>query len=228
VESLGIPARGRIVFTRSKDTGLTVYSIGADGSALTLLHGGKCGTPAWSPDGSEIALFVGDATGDVSKNVDNVHVMTANGTNVRQLVDADKSGSGWEVEPAWSPDSRRLAFTVYTTDATGIAFGKIYVVNADGSALRRVSADKPDVDDNHPTWSPDGARIGFSRQTGEDSAIWVMNADGSSPKALTPERGSRDEDPDWSPDGARIAFGRIDIGLTSADIYAINIEGTRR
>jgi Tol biopolymer transport system component/class 3 adenylate cyclase len=217
-------AAGRIAFTRGSDAvGLTVYSIGADGSALTLLRENQAGTPAWSPDGSEIALFVSDGNGSLPQNV---HVMKANGTNLRQVVDADGGSGAWEVEPAWSPDGQRLAFTVYNTDANSEGLGRIWVVNANGTGLQRVSPDNVGTDDNHPTWSADGRRIAFARRNGQDSAIWVMNADGSNPKALTPEQGSRDQDPDWSPDGARIAFGRIDLGLTSADIYSINVEGT--
>lgn len=39
--------------------------------------------------------------------------------------------------------------------------GRIYVVNADGTGLRRITSDP--ADERQPCWSPDGSSIVFSR-----------------------------------------------------------------
>jgi len=59
-----------------------------------------------------------------------------------------------------------------------------------------------------PAWSPDGARIAFSRYdpaTDTGAAIFVMDADGLGLTRLTDGSGG-DGGPAWSPDGRKIAF----------------------
>lgn len=69
--------------------------------------------------------------------------------------------------------------------------------------------------DRYPSWSPDGTQIAYaSNQTGQYE-IWIMNADGSSPKQVTKNLGNCIK-PAWSPDGTKIAFvsdknGNLDI-----------------
>jgi len=90
--------------------------------------------------------------------------------------------------------------------------GEIAVVNADGSGLKVLTHDK--VTEVSPRWSPNHEQIAFIRPRAHSSSrIWVMNADGSHQRALTPA-GSRwqlygeDVVPslDWSPDGTQIVF----------------------
>ena len=58
----------------------------------------------------------------------------------------------------------------------------------------------------YASWSPDGGQIVFDREVGEnDSAIFIMEADGQNPQQLTFEPG-RNYAPSWSPDGNKIAF----------------------
>jgi Tol biopolymer transport system component len=65
--------------------------------------------------------------------------------------------------------------------------GEIYVMNADGSAQRRLTRNP--ASDGPPVWSPDGRKIAFVRVTDDltfGSEIYVMNADGSGQRRLTP------------------------------------------
>lgn len=66
-----------------------------------------------------------------------------------------------DVDPAPSPDGRRVAFTRSSEDPSGIS-----VMNADGTGLRRL------VDGRHPSWSPDGKRVGYE-WAGEIDAVNV-------------------------------------------------------
>jgi dipeptidyl aminopeptidase/acylaminoacyl peptidase len=54
-----------------------------------------------------------------------------------------------ESNPAWSPDGRRVAFIR--------GDGSVYVMNADGSAIRRVTEPRAGVE--APGWSPDERRL---------------------------------------------------------------------
>lgn len=128
------------------------------------------------------------------------------------------AGCGGEPGPVdVSTLSGRIAFSASTDD--------VYVVNADGSGLRRLT--KTPGWDFDPAWSPDGRQIAFRRQPGDDttSDIYVMNADGSSRRNLTASSGAlRDWGPAWSP-GSRIAYnseqgsppGLLQLRLVSAD-----------
>jgi Tol biopolymer transport system component len=74
-------------------------------------------------------------------------------------------------------DGKKIAFTRDDTDIPDPPphNTEIYVINADGSQLRRLT--KYANEDSGPTWSPDGRMIAFVRGTGRDlpgGAIFVM------------------------------------------------------
>lgn len=98
-----------------------------------------------------------------------------------------------------SASTNRIAFE----DGDGI-----YVVDPDGSGLDKLI----DGAAGYSAWSPDGGRIAFvaelttsaSGGTARDTAILVMNADGSDSTVISNDRHA--EDPTWSPDGMQIAY----------------------
>jgi TolB protein len=116
------------------------------------------------------------------------------------------------------------------TDLTGrIVYssveGDLWIVAADGSHRRQLTHSGQGIDYS-PTWSPDGMRIAFRTTRGESPAgvdpsnIFIINADGSGERQLTPARGAAAGGlfPAWSPDGSRIAYSNgSGINLISPD-----------
>jgi len=119
-----------------------------------------------------------------------IEVIDIDGSNHRLLF--DDSGYG-AFHPAWSPDGRRIVFTVGTFVDSFPPLG-LWVINADGSDARRIGL----YDAELPVWSPDSSEIAFVTTSG---GIDVSNADGSG-------RRSRVAGPavwvDWTPDGRLI------------------------
>ena len=70
-----------------------------------LLRTGDERYPSYSPDGTQIA-FRGDLDLAEPSGDEEIYVMNADGTNVRQLT----SNGDFDSAPAWSPDGTKIAF----------------------------------------------------------------------------------------------------------------------
>lgn len=79
------------------------------------------------------------------------------------------SGS-FNSDPVWSPDGTRIAFV-----GRDPRFD-LFVVNADGSGMTRLTQDQGDNED--PSWSPDGRYLIFSSTRTGKSDLWITTADG--------------------------------------------------
>jgi Tol biopolymer transport system component len=93
---------------------------------------------------------------------------------------------------------------------------EIWVVNADGSGLARVTRHRGFS--FGPAWSPDGRRIVYATERRDQlPGLYVVNSDGSSTQRLKSSRTRGHTDPSWSPDGATIAFTILRVGETQRD-----------
>ncbi|MEI2692483.1 MAG: hypothetical protein V9H69_23295 [Anaerolineae bacterium] len=98
---------------------------------------------------------------------------------------------GATYDPVWSPVDDRIVLV-----STDPGNDEIFVINADGGGLRRLTNNSWEWD-KHPTWSPDGRNILFysNRDTGRRQ-LWMMKADGSEQRIVTNSQ-FNDWDPIW-------------------------------
>src|SRR5690606_14590488 len=104
-----------------------------------------------------------------------------------------------DTSPSFSPDGARI---VFNSDRGGTP--QLYVMNADGSGVRRISFGSGRY--MTPVWSPRGDLIAFTKQEGGQFHIGVMNSDGSGERILTSSY--MDEGPTWAPNGRVLMFSR--------------------
>jgi Tol biopolymer transport system component len=98
---------------------------------------------------------------------------------------------------------------------------EIYIMNADGSDLTRLTSDS--AGDLGPAISPDGSRIAFTSDRDGNQELYLMNVDGSQVARLT-HHAAYDSHAAWSPDGQKIAFTSERDG--NGEIYLMNVDGT--
>ncbi len=102
------------------------------------------------------------------------------------------------LEPAWSPDGKRIAYTVFQNGSS-----QIYVANADLS--NPVCLSNGAQADRCPSWNQSGDAIVFTTFVNGNYEIAVRGVDGSSLVQLTDDP-NFDSDPSYSPHGESIAF----------------------
>jgi hypothetical protein len=172
----------------------------ASGSATPVTLDISCVAP-----GEFAYASIGGASADI-------YIISSDGTGAYRIT----TQPGSDVDPAWSPDGSRIAFT-----SDRDADREIYVMNANGTnQVRLTNAYGPDY---RPAWSPDGTRIAFVSTRDGNAEIYLMNADGTNPVRLTSNT-AHDADPSWSPDGRRIAFSSDRDG--NGGIWVMNADGS--
>ncbi len=203
----------RIAFIQGPD----VYTMKPDGTDVRqLTHLGPTNSAfweAWSPDAKQL-IFT-----EFPPNVPSqLWVMNADGSN-QHLFLSDPSYA--DTAAGFSPNGSEVVFTRCQITSEGLC--AIYAVRTDGTDLRALTEFEPDVFDFAPTYSPDGSRIAFESYNREGvlGAIYLMNADGSAVRRLTPTELSA-YNPSWSPDGEKIAFETHCCNPQNSDIWTIN------
>lgn len=166
-----------------------------------------------SPDGRMIAF---DLLGDI-------YTMPIAGGTATAIAE----GMGWDMQPRFSPDGAKIAFT---SDRAG--GDNIWVMNVDGSDQRQVTKEKFRLL-NNPTWSADGnyiaARKHFTTQrslgTGE---IWMYHISGGGgvPLVKRPSESFQKElgEPMFSADGQYVYYSQ-NVTPGGTFIYAQDSNG---
>ena len=207
-----------------------------------LLNLKRVASPALSPDGKWVAYTIRETNWEANAYETEIWMASADSGDAHQLTNADKSS----LQPAWSPDSRTLAFV---SDRDGKR--QLYRIDISGGEAEKLTGVEEGV--TNFQWAPDGKSIAFTalepatepmkarekrwgdvKLEDEDQRythLHVLDLATRKTRPLTTGPfvvGSFD----WSPDGLRIAFDHrasSDAGEGgSADISLVEVaSGTR-
>jgi TolB protein len=140
------------------------------------------------------------------------------GRSARQVT--DDSLTVWR--GVWSPNGRRLAYTV--SKKSGMS---VWVMNEDGSNPHQVTHLTPEEGRAQmPAWHPDSHQLAFQANAISPkgkSTLWLVNLQTTGAREIAPHTEAfLDETPSWFSDGKRVAFqsnrsGRMEIWVVNAD-----------
>ena len=179
------------------------------------------GSPAWSPDGRQIAFL---RFGSQSERAADVMLVPPIGGPERKLAQIDSRRVDSQVYRslglAWSPDGKHLA--VGGRDSPREPYG-IFLLSVETGEKRRLTLPRVSTElDFWPDFSPDGQKVAFVRGTVASAAdIHVVPVTGGQPERVT-DLGTLVGGLAWTSDGREIIFS---AGSTGGALYRIPASG---
>lgn len=167
---------------------LRIADADGEGGQVALSSPDPIISPAWSPDGRELAYVSFESQKAV------VWVQDVASGQRRAIANFRGSNSA----PAWSPDGRQLAVTLSRDGGS-----QLYVIGRDGGTPRRLT--QSGAIDTEAAWAPDGKSLVFVSDRGGGPQIYRIGASGGDAQRLT-FAGAYNISPALSPDGKSMAF----------------------
>jgi serine/threonine protein kinase/Tol biopolymer transport system component len=179
---------------------------------------GKQTTPAFSPDGNQVAF-----AGFEGQPGAGIYLTLVGGEKSLRL-----TNNPADCCPTWSPDGRQIAFVRRSESAREMGF---YVISALGGTEHRLYPGPLNTrtECSRLDWSPDGKSLVFS-EPGEDGVrarISLLSLADSTVRRLTsPPEQEIDCEPAFSPDGSNVAFVRGSAGGNLGDLFVTGVSGS--
>jgi tricorn protease len=146
-------------------------------------------SPAWSPDGKQIA-YISDKTGE-----EEIWIAAQDGSTPPEQVSS--GGKAQRYNPVWSQDGKKILF--------GDKDGRVYVLTIATKQLQQI-VDAPNGMILDYDWSPKGNYVAYS-MAGKNglSAMYIWNAAANTNTRVTPESFNANS-PAWDPSGNYLYF----------------------
>ena len=211
------------------NTRLAFSSLGRDGFQIRMyslllgrlvtfpVSGGTNLSPAWSPNGKDIA-YSSSRTGDPE-----IWITDLNGSLGRRVTQF----RGPDVSPTYNP--RTGSQIAWISGRTGLP--QLYIMETDGSSVQRLTDGGYATS---PSWSPNGQFVAYAwnRKYGPGAPggqdIYVMEIASKKWIQLTHDGGPCDF-PSWSPDGRHIVYANSPDGRAEhMRLWTMLADGTDR
>ena len=168
-----------------------------------------------------------DRQGFLENGLRQLFTVPADGGTPRQITSGDWPANG----NTWTPDGKALLFTSNRVADAEYTWRQsdIYKVDVASGGIAQLT--KRNGPDNGPVPSPDGRLIAYTGYdstdaTWKDAILYVMDADGSNPRALTEKLDRSPSGMFWSPDGTGVYFNAENEG--ARNLYFAAIKGDVR
>lgn len=180
----------RIAYVTKTGTRFNLWVADSDGEGAqsALASAEPIISPAWSPNGTQLAYVSFESRKPVIYSHDVA-------TGKRRLL-ANFRGSN--SAPAWSPDGKQLVATLSRDGGS-----QLYAIGLNGGEPRRLT--QSSSIDTEPAFSPDGKFIYFVSDRGGAPQIYRMSPSGGNPERVT-FTGTYNISPALSPDGRWLAY----------------------
>jgi Tol biopolymer transport system component len=205
------------------------YQIDAGSEPAVVVDAARWLTGELRPPAGEQLLYEPDSTPDVD-----LWIMDADGTDAHLLYRPVAQVQAELDQVRWSPDGALIGFTCAPPGWPDRR--NICVMEADGSNMRLLSNEGPDVTETDFVWSPDSTHIAFNRWHLEPDGSWkilpigVASLTDPDVRDLGPTPASEGSLFDWSPDGTTILslparfFRSVDPSAAPARPIVIDVD----
>jgi dipeptidyl aminopeptidase/acylaminoacyl peptidase len=190
------------------------------------------GLPAWSPDGTRLAVASDRSPDGDYHNRSDVWVLPIDGGEPESLT----AGRGPVSSPSWSPDGKTIAFFGHDSSWGGATQPDIYLVGVDGGGLTNLTgpsglgaglgttSDVNSASAPPPVWTPDGQELLYSTSVGGETHLYAVEVASGAVRQLT---AGRRQVFAWSAAGGQLVFAASDPGHIS-DLYWRDPQGEER
>lgn len=168
--------------------------------------------PRFSPDSKRI-VFSFEKNGASA-----IYVMDLASGKLTQLTEHNCI----DTSPCFSPDGNKIVFVSDRDNNKP----NLFIMDSDGSNVKRISFGKGISKYFQPVWSPRGDLIAFTKQTEGTFYIGLMSPDGTGERLIA--NGYMVESPTWSPNGRYIMYTREGSIRDKSQIDMIDLTGHNR
>jgi len=208
----------------------------ASASAQKLpLKTSKNDQPVWSPDGNTIIfvsyIVIPEEDSDIwaweVKGQEGKRASKSTAPLAFRLPLDEKDGV--ESFPSFSPDGKRIAFSLRISSFPKKVIEEIYVAELDTGKRKQITNTDEKIEFSYSLvniqvdWSPVGDTLAFASNRANNYDIWTVTASGEKLTQLT-DNPAYDASPSWSPDGSKIAF--VSTRSRSMELWIMNADGS--
>jgi Tol biopolymer transport system component len=154
--------------------------------------------PSWWGSGPSQEIAFATTRGGAGYQI---WTLKPNGTQHATQFTAVTAPGSTDLHPNFSPDGSRI---VFSSDRGGGR--ELFVCSREGNGWGApVQLTSGGGDKAQPAYSPSGLSIAYQRLSTE-TELWIVDATGSNPRAVTDGSGDYDGEPSWSPTTSQMAF----------------------